>query len=83
MWYGLLFTTHSPVVLTVWAETTPDVYQASGYGDLASGDKSIWFVLYLAGFSIPFIGVPPTGSGSLPLVITLTLLPSWHGSMVA
>ena len=50
MWYGLLFTTHSPVVLTVWAETTPDVYQASGYGDLASGDKSIWFVLYLAGF---------------------------------
>ena len=29
-----------------WAETTKGVYQASGYGDLAS-DKSIWFVLHL------------------------------------
>jgi hypothetical protein len=34
-------------MLTICVETTPDVYQASGYGDLASGNKSIWFVLHL------------------------------------
>ncbi|KAI0271169.1 hypothetical protein BGY98DRAFT_1006915 [Russula aff. rugulosa BPL654] len=28
-------------------ETTPDVYQASGYGDLA-GNKSIWFWFFAA-----------------------------------
>ena len=33
----------SLVILTIWAETTPGVYQASGYGDLAT-NKSIWFV---------------------------------------
>ena len=44
-----LFTTHPAVMLTICVETTPDVYQASGYGDLASGDKSIWFVLHLGG----------------------------------
>ncbi len=32
------------VIFTVMAETTPGVYQASGYGDLAP-DKSVWFVL--------------------------------------
>ena len=32
------------VVFTIFAETTPHVYQASGYGDIAA-DKSIWFVL--------------------------------------
>ncbi len=33
----------SHVILTVRAETTKGVYQASGYGDVASY-KSIWFV---------------------------------------
>jgi hypothetical protein len=37
----------SPVVFTFLAETTPGVYQASGYGDLLHGNKSIWFVFYL------------------------------------
>ena len=46
----------SLVVLIVWAETTPGVYQASGYGDLAA-NKSIWFVLHLGCFSISFINV--------------------------
>ena len=32
------------IVFTIQAETTPHVYQASGYGDLAA-NKSIWFVL--------------------------------------
>jgi len=41
-----------PVVFTFLAETTPGVYQASGYGDL-SADKSIWFVLHLE-FSLCF-----------------------------
>jgi len=40
------------VILTVVAETTPGVYQASGYGDLAS-DKSIWFVLRIMGGMYP------------------------------
>ena len=31
------------IVFTILAETTPHVYQASGYGDIAA-DKSIWFV---------------------------------------
>jgi hypothetical protein len=35
-------------MLTILTETTKGVYQASGYGDIAS-DKSIWFVLYLGG----------------------------------
>ncbi|KAF8480369.1 serine carboxypeptidase [Russula ochroleuca] len=29
-------------------ETSPDVYQASGYGDLTSADKSIWFWFFAA-----------------------------------
>jgi hypothetical protein len=37
------------VILKVWAETTPGVYQASGYGDLTT-NKSIWFVLHLGCF---------------------------------
>jgi hypothetical protein len=72
----------SLVVLTVWVETTPGVYQASGYGDLAA-NKSIWFVLHLGCFSVSFISVPPTGFGSLLHAITLTPLLSSHGSMVA
>jgi hypothetical protein len=36
------------VILTASTETTHGVYQASGYGDIAS-DKSIWFVLHLDG----------------------------------
>jgi hypothetical protein len=32
-----------PAALTSFAETTPGVYQASGYGDL-SANESMWFV---------------------------------------
>jgi hypothetical protein len=48
MWCDHFVYDPSPVILTIWAETTPHVYQASGYGDLAS-NKSIWFVLHLRG----------------------------------
>ena len=49
MWWVIFFTTHPGFSrLTVLVETTKGVYQASGYGDLAS-DKSIWFVLHLGG----------------------------------
>ena len=34
------------IIFTFLAETTPGVYQASGYGDI-SANKSIWFVLHL------------------------------------
>ena len=44
----------SPIILTVWAETTEGVYQASGYGDVKA-DKSIWFVLNLGDFSVVFL----------------------------
>jgi len=69
-------------VFTISAETTPHVYQASGYGDIAA-DKSIWFVLR---FDDPFsilMNIPLTGSGFLLHVRILKLLPSSHGSMVA
>jgi hypothetical protein len=36
------------VAFTVSAETTPNVYQASGYGDLTA-NESIWFVLHHEG----------------------------------
>ena len=82
----IFFTTDlpGPVILTVLVETTKGVYQASGYGDLAS-DKSIWLVLHLGGLFVSFlyISVPPTGSGSLPHAKTLTPLPSLRGLMAA
>jgi hypothetical protein len=54
----IFFTTHlpGPVILTVLAETTKGVYQASGYGDLAS-DKSIWLVLHLGRLFVSFLSV--------------------------
>jgi hypothetical protein len=36
------------IVFTVVEETTPGVYQASGYGDLTA-NESIWFVFHLSG----------------------------------
>ena len=50
MWWRILAYVVSAVCLvatvmfTISAETTPHVYQASGYGDLAA-NKSIWCVL--------------------------------------
>jgi hypothetical protein len=79
----ILFQDASSVIFTVSAETSPDVYQASGYGDLTSADKSIWFVLHLEGFLGIFVSVPPTGSGSLLHAMTLTLLLSSLGLMAA
>lgn len=78
---ALLFN-NPPVIFTALAEKK-DVYQASGYGDVAPG-KSVWFVSN-SGFSLfyLFICVLPTGSGSLPPVITPTRLPSLRGSMAA
>jgi hypothetical protein len=38
-----------PSIFTLSEETTPGVYQASGYGDLAA-NKSIWFVLHFEYF---------------------------------
>ena len=71
------------VILMVLTETTPGVYQASGYGDLAS-DKSIWFVLLIVDeMCRSFSSVPLTGSGSLPHATRLTLPPSLHGLMAA
>jgi hypothetical protein len=40
------------VTFTIPLETTPDVYQASGYGDIAA-NKSIWFVSRFD-FDVPF-----------------------------
>jgi hypothetical protein len=40
------FVVDPTVVFIVSLETTPGVYQASGYGDLAA-NKSMWFVLHL------------------------------------
>ena len=45
MWLGDLVYGASTIVFTILAETTPHVYQASGYGDLSS-TKSIWFVFH-------------------------------------
>jgi hypothetical protein len=50
MWWGHLVCCHS-LSFTLLAETTPGVYQASGYGDLAA-DKSIWYVNYLGSPSL-------------------------------
>jgi hypothetical protein len=62
---------------TIPLETTPHVYQASGYGDIAA-DKSIWFVLPFD-FDIPFsyfiTNIPSTGSGSSPRATILTPRP--------
>ncbi|KAN0107688.1 carboxypeptidase S1 [Russula decolorans] len=44
---GLFVHDASPVIWTVWAETTRGVYQASGYGDV-NADKSIWFWFFAA-----------------------------------
>ena len=69
-------------VFTILAETTPHVYQASGYGDLAA-NESIWFALcFEVPFSI-FTNIPSTGSGFLLHARTLKLLPSSRGSMAA
>jgi hypothetical protein len=69
-------------VFTIYAETTPHVYQASGYGDLAA-NKSIWFVLrFEAPFPV-FMNIPSIGSGFLLHGRILKLLPSSHGSMEA
>jgi hypothetical protein len=43
---GLFVNKLTPVKLIILIETTKGVYQASGYGDIAS-DKSIWSVLHL------------------------------------
>jgi hypothetical protein len=51
MWYGHVFYDPFLVILTVLAETTPGVYQASGYGDLAA-NKSMWSVLRLGSFCL-------------------------------
>jgi hypothetical protein len=45
MWLSDFIYRASTIVFTVSAETTPNVYQASGYGDL-SANKSIWFVFH-------------------------------------
>ena len=66
------------VVFTILAETTPHVYQASGYGDLFA-NKSIWFVLH---FKVS-MNIPLTGSSFLLHERILKLLPSSHGSMAA
>ena len=71
----------SPVILTVWAETTRGVYQASGYGDV-NADKSIWFVLKFGWFICFLICVLPPGSGSSPRAQILILPPSSRGSTV-
>jgi hypothetical protein len=42
----ILFVMHPLSYSHFFAETTPGVYQASGYGDL-SANKSMWFVLHL------------------------------------
>ena len=79
----LLFTNPPPPVIFTALAEKKGVYQASGYGDVAPG-KSVWFVLHLTLGSLRFfifICVPPTGSGSLPHVITPTRLPSLRGSM--
>jgi hypothetical protein len=78
MWWVLLVYDPYPVILTVLKETTPGVYQASGYGDIAS-DKSIWFVIHLIG-SLFYLW-STTGSGSLPHAKILRTLPSSLGSM--
>ena len=77
-----LFNTHN-LSCSVLAEEK-GVYQASGYGDLAP-DKSVWSVSNSGVLSVFlfFICVPPTGSGSLPRVMTPTRLPSLRGSMAA
>ncbi len=84
MWLSDLVYGPSIIVFTVSAETTPHVYQASGYGDLTA-NKSIWFVFYFGVSLRNFYqcdNVPPTGSGFLPHAITLTRLPSSRGLMV-
>ena len=72
----------SPVILTVWAETTRGVYQASGYGDV-NADKSIWFVLKFGCSPFLFICVSSPGSGSSLRAQILTQLPLSRGSMAA
>ena len=59
MWWGytVSFVMHPLSYSHFLAETTPGVYQASGYGDL-SVDKSIWYVLHLE-CSLCFICAPP------------------------
>ena len=47
----------SPFIFTLSEETTPGVYQASGYGDIAA-NKSVWFVLHLV-YSSVYICDPP------------------------
>jgi hypothetical protein len=42
----ILFVIHPLLYSHFWLETTPGVYQASGYGDI-SANKSIWFVLHI------------------------------------
>lgn len=68
--------THAPT------ETTPGVYQASGYADIAE-DKSIWYVSVRAGV---LVGLHPTvliGSGSLPPATIRTTSRWLRGSTVA
>jgi hypothetical protein len=46
MWLSDFLYGASIIVFTISAETTPHVYQASGYGDI-SANKSVWFVFHL------------------------------------
>ena len=70
------------IILTISTETTPGVYQASGYGDLTA-DKSMWSVLRLRVLCTNLMDIPPTGSGSSLHAIILKPRPSLHGSTVA
>lgn len=63
-------------------ETTPGVFQASGYGDLTS-NESIWYIFCHCFASLRSLLINPIGSGSSRRARTRTPLLSPYGLMVA